>query len=497
MFNLSDKDLDRLSQEAAQQHEPGDIVGPKFWDKLEARLDRDLGKVNPNPARGIRRLPYYYAPAVLVLLGITYYLVRINSSSRKGTSSGSPPLTVVSPSPAEPLKSNSSTQNPVPSNNSTSTPSAPSNTVEYPVAASATPHGGGTSGSSNAGATAASPAGHVATPSGAGNNSAIGSQTANRDRSPGGRHRHSRPIGSDADKTDLNSAGSPAATTGSPTNGSNAEPGSTTAIGNTTTNGSTTTRSQRDLTYSAVRGPVRLARKPFIDDSALLALDLRNIRQPIHKQALHINRSLVLGIMGGPDFSSVSSIAPSGPGSNIGITADYQLLNHFYIGTGLILTRKNFAAAPQSYHVPADYYRQNITMGGGDVDYIKGTFNMLDLPLNLRYDFTTSGNTLIFLSAGTSSYFFTQQSCGYYFNWYNTRNISEKQVSYSDHPSNLFASLDLSLGAEFGLTNSLSSLVSVYWKVPTHGLGFGQVDVTSVGLNFALRFAPVLSRTRR
>src|SRR5579863_2785217 len=103
MLNLSDKDLDRLSQEAAQQHEPGDVVGPKFWDKLEARLDRDLGKVNPNPARGIRRLPYYYAPAVLVLLGVTYYLVRLNSKSQNNSSSTSPPLTATAPaaSPAQ------------------------------------------------------------------------------------------------------------------------------------------------------------------------------------------------------------------------------------------------------------------------------------------------------------------------------------------------------------------------------------------------------------
>src|ERR1700743_3558705 len=130
MLNLSDKDLDRLSQEAAQQHEPGDITGPKFWDKLEARLDRDLGKVNPNPARGVRRLPYYYAPAVLVLLGVTYYLVRPATPPKKGPPPGTPPPTVVSPPPADPLKSVSPSPNPVLSNNSNSTPTAPSNTVQ-------------------------------------------------------------------------------------------------------------------------------------------------------------------------------------------------------------------------------------------------------------------------------------------------------------------------------------------------------------------------------
>src|SRR5579859_899666 len=123
MLNLSDKDLDRLSQEAAQQHEPGDIVGPKFWDKLEARLDRDLGKMNPNPARGIRRLPYYYAPAVLVLLGVAYYVVRLNTKSPNNSSSTSPPLTISkaapgaapAAAPAETRKSTSISPNPVPS----------------------------------------------------------------------------------------------------------------------------------------------------------------------------------------------------------------------------------------------------------------------------------------------------------------------------------------------------------------------------------------------
>src|SRR5580693_2908123 len=115
MFNLSDKDLDRLSQEAAQQHEPGDIVGPRFWEKLESRLDRDLGKVTPNPARGVRRLPYYFAPALLVILGLTYYLVRLSNKTHKGMSSGSPPLTLIKPAPADPLKPATLSQNPVPS----------------------------------------------------------------------------------------------------------------------------------------------------------------------------------------------------------------------------------------------------------------------------------------------------------------------------------------------------------------------------------------------
>src|ERR1700693_45263 len=115
MLNLSDKDLDHLSREAAQEHDPGDIIGPRSWDKLEIRLDRDLGRISPNTPRsirgirGVRRLPFYYAPAVLLLLGVSYYFIRHNRG-QKGESSGSPPLTLIKPGPTVTTNPSSSSQ---------------------------------------------------------------------------------------------------------------------------------------------------------------------------------------------------------------------------------------------------------------------------------------------------------------------------------------------------------------------------------------------------
>src|ERR1700742_1597973 len=90
MLNLSDKELDRLSREAAQEHDPGDVLGPRSWERLEPRLDGDLGKFSPNPMRAVRRLPFYYASAFILLLGVTAYFVRQNSKTHQG--SGSPPI---------------------------------------------------------------------------------------------------------------------------------------------------------------------------------------------------------------------------------------------------------------------------------------------------------------------------------------------------------------------------------------------------------------------
>ena len=87
MLNLSDKELDRFSQEAAQEYEPGDVLGPRSWERLEVRVTQEFGRPGWNPIRHIRRFPFYYAPALLLLLGVGYYLVR------PGVSSGSSPGT--------------------------------------------------------------------------------------------------------------------------------------------------------------------------------------------------------------------------------------------------------------------------------------------------------------------------------------------------------------------------------------------------------------------
>jgi hypothetical protein len=505
MFNLSDKDLDRLSQEAAQQHEPGDIIGPRGWEKLETRLDRDLGKVNPNPARGIRRLPYYYAPALLVLLGISYYLVRLNSKSHRGLSSGSPPLSVTQPASADPLKPVRSSSNPVPSDKSNSTPTAPSNTIQYPgtanTSADASPSAPAAPARSDASRLSAAhsdasrlSAAHsdasqlsAAHPGASnGNTSPTSPDLTNSSTSFSQRRGHHKPTNSKSHKsTDL-----------SYTAGAAGEPGSSSSD-DRPANGAasmTSAPSPHDLTYSAVRGPGRLAHTGRISDSALRAFNLSSIRQPIRDRVLHINRSLAFGIVGGPDYASVSSLSGQRPGSTIGVTVDYQFVNHLYIGTGLLFTRKIFAAFPEDYRVPDSYYRQNgMAMG---VNIIKGSFTMLEVPLNLRWDFNTSDNSLFFVGVGASSYLFTRQNCFYYYNFYNPRTEDSKEITYHNQPGDLFASINFSAGAEFGISNSLSVLFGGYVKAPTRGIGFGQVDLTSVGLTFGLRYAPVISRKR-
>jgi hypothetical protein len=270
-------------------------------------------------------------------------------------------------------------------------------------------------------------------------------------------------------------------------------PGAENTAGRSTGNNQAAPRGE--LSKVALQGLRPTKKAPYISDSALRAFTLKSTApQLIRKGGLHINRSLEFGIVAAPDFASVNSLAGDRPGSTIGLTVDYQFANHWYVGTGLLLDRKIFSAYGQDFHPPAGFYAAN---GMPDkIGLVKGTFEMLEVPINLRYDFTVSGSTMFFLSGGVSSYLLASQNNNYYYqSYWNPRNSVCTPVSTPDK-NYLFSALNLSAGVETGLSNSLSLLIAPYMKIPISGVGIGKVQMSSVGINFALRFAPVISRRR-
>jgi hypothetical protein len=256
----------------------------------------------------------------------------------------------------------------------------------------------------------------------------------------------------------------------------------------------------KDADLSIVRGQVGHAQHPVVDDAGLRGISSTAASKkpgPItlgksHSPSLHIDRPLQLGFSVAPDFASVKDLAGDRPGSSFGLTLDYQIVNKLYIGTGFLYSRKNYTAAAQDYHVPYGYYQAN---NMHNVDFIKGSFDFMEIPLNLRYDFSVAGNTVFFVSGGMSSYFLTQENCNYFYELFGRE--TSRGFNYQNNGTHLFSSVNLSIGVETGLSNDFSLLVAPYVKLPSSGIGFGQVEMSSVGINMALKYSPVLRRTRR
>jgi hypothetical protein len=491
-------------------------MGPQAWERLEVRLDKELGRAGPDVSRGlrgIRRLPFQYAPVILLIVGVSYYAVK-QARGRKADYSGGPPLTVVkTPQLQGATTSDSSLNNRAYSDNSTpynqdqsqnidsaATGTGPNSTSGTDAAdnnasthnrprnlpAPGNPPASGTNGTNQDEATANGAAHNLVTHNAAAHNTVAhnnDSRTRNNNISTRNHPHHVNASGNDKGSGSATAAGQnlPAASlvAGNP---AQSEPSG--------------------LEKAFIQHPRGLPRNhPTISDSALRAIAVQTPVNPDKKSgpSLRIDRSLTFGLQLAPDFSSVNSLAGDKAGSSIGITVDYQFANRLRIGSGVFLTKKIYTARASDYHVP-DVPGPNGYYGyigiNKPVDFVKGSMTMLEIPLSLRYDFSVTGNTVFFASGGLSTYLFGNEDCRYYYFSPFVGQEVHKGLQYSNKPG-FFSTANLSLGVETGISNDLSIMLAPYMKLPVSDLGFGKIRMSSVGISVGIRYSPVLSRKRQ
>ncbi|MES1220428.1 MAG: hypothetical protein ABUT20_33310, partial [Bacteroidota bacterium] len=85
MPNLSDKELDWLSREAAEKYEVEERIGT--WNKLEELLNKELGKPStPIPKIPKYGTPFFYVPVAILLTGLTsYFLLKPTKHNENST----------------------------------------------------------------------------------------------------------------------------------------------------------------------------------------------------------------------------------------------------------------------------------------------------------------------------------------------------------------------------------------------------------------------------
>jgi hypothetical protein len=236
-----------------------------------------------------------------------------------------------------------------------------------------------------------------------------------------------------------------------------------------------------------------------INDSSLRA-EATGIKPPdiVHlnkknNRSFNTNRSLQIGVSTAPDFSEVMHTDYANRlGGSIGITLGYQLLNRLSVNTGLIYARKYYQADDESFHL-----RNNLSPSGLRIEYVNGSAKMIEIPLNVRYDVNVEGNTIFFVNGGLSSYLMQKQDYLYYCHFYNGFGPAGwYKQDYNRSQNFWFSMINLSAGFETSLSKSISFQVDPYVKIPLKGVGIGNVQLSSYGVNLAFKFSPVLKRSR-
>lgn len=191
--------------------------------------------------------------------------------------------------------------------------------------------------------------------------------------------------------------------------------------------------------------------------------------------------SFILGLGYSPDFSTVGIGNFVSPGSRWKLSAEVGFLKRLQLQTGIVLVNNQYEAYGEDYHAPSRYWKKGIV-----ADEAYGECKMIDIPLNLRYNFFIRGKHQIFISAGTSTYFVLKED--YYFHYEQddpelpTHWGTEKTTIYP------FGIINFSAGYQYMLGRKSALQVEPFIKIPTTGIGWGNVDLHTLGVYFMYKY---------
>jgi hypothetical protein len=456
MPNLTDKEIDRLSREAAEFYEPDDSA--LSWSRLEQTLNSRIPDKPPgNGYAGIR--PFAWGSVILAITGLTYFLIKSEKYTPSSTQTSLKKSTERSETPAS-----------IPVHDEAKRPVLTPGTYSIPYQDSRV------------------------------NKDAVASKTNGNKSIPGfePETRQNKSLSGETvmatGRTMASPDPDPATEQGN--SGITAKDGFTgvpAAQNNDGASGNISS-AEKNLLSATLPGLAESAPSRFrvsANDSLLNRFPLIGNTggpRPPH-QRLDVNRSLTIGIGMGPDYTDGGGITDDLFSNNIGVSLGYYLTGRLSVNTGFYYTKKYYWADGKDFRTPSFWPM------AFPVQYVNGTCDMMEIPVTLRYDFPVGIKTNFFVNGGLSSYLLRRES--YTFYYHNISALYGKTFENNSHENYLFSVVNLSAGFERQLGSGFSFQVEPFVKLPTQGIGFGNIRMNSYGVLFSLRYAPILKKTRK
>jgi len=506
MSNPSDKEIDRLSREAADSYEPDDSF--LSWSRLEQKLAQQMPERPPDGFRFGRINPYIWGSAIVLLAGASFFLIKNNFYSQHSTRNKQTLSQPVSSSAPDDKQAGRNTIHPD-SISSAATSNAPGNKGEsvskmapsIPQANSKNVQVVAGYGKSKTGSR------YIETISGPNGNETSGGLVKNSTIFPHSNSKNTR--------TRKNGNGSKTILPGSvPVGGSLMSSGILNAGNEMSADETDLSGTENGIFNKGNQQNRKQIGLPLVvntgyglgkvsGNDSIMNL-LAESKTPIHPKSLHLNRSLNFGFAFGPDYTNAGGIANNQIGNNIGLTVGYYLTSKLSINTGIIYSNKFYWSNAHNYFlrpttnimpVPVTYARTFAAPAPAPIDYVNGSSNIWELPLTLRYDFAHHNKTKFFANAGLSSYFMMKQTYIYFL--HSGQNPLAFKVTDNQQLNYWFGIADLSVGFEAEIGKGFSFQAEPFLKLPLQNMGTENLKLTSYGFLLTFKYAPVLSRSKK
>ena len=188
-----------------------------------------------------------------------------------------------------------------------------------------------------------------------------------------------------------------------------------------------------------------------------------------------------IGIVISPDLSTVGTVSNFyDPGFKGGLLAEYSLSKNISLISGVTVSNVKYKAVGSSYNPP-----QALNYGAMP-DETTAVCLILDIPLNLKANLFNFNRSRIFATAGLSSYVMLNED--YQFSYED--DSPGLQSSWSDRTGtrHWFSNAGFSVGIEYDLSPTWSIRAEPHIKVPLKGVGWGDVELYSMGSFVSLNY---------
>ncbi|WP_026629326.1 hypothetical protein [Dyadobacter alkalitolerans] len=182
-----------------------------------------------------------------------------------------------------------------------------------------------------------------------------------------------------------------------------------------------------------------------------------------------------------PDLSTVGFKNYTKPGVAFSLLLEYALMPRLYLQSGLIWSRKDYYANAEEYELMEYVTKYNTPYG------VDGECTMFEIPLGLRYNVMQKEQSRLFVGAGVSSYYAQKEKYKYHYAKY----VYDQKPGWTGKTGLfLLSHINASVGYERTITKKLSLVAEPYIRIPVKGVGYGKVNLMTIGTWISLRYTP-------
>lgn len=185
------------------------------------------------------------------------------------------------------------------------------------------------------------------------------------------------------------------------------------------------------------------------------------------------------GIMYANDKSSINFEASKGSGYSLAFVLGYQFSKRFSLETGVHIEKKE-------YYTKGEHFDKSILPATGKILWIESENKLIEIPISLKSDLIKKKKHQLFGSFGISSFLVNNES--YEYEEEVNGVIQNESVEFTKNSSNLFATVNMSVGYELKIKNKLRLRLEPYLNLPLSGIGKGKEPVLSKGVYFGLLY---------